>query len=54
MQDTAGVVCAPGVPHPDQFHRHHPWDIITGPVDIFLADMGQQIAKGLGSWGCQN
>lgn len=54
MQGTAGLVCAPGVPHHDQFHRDHPWDVITGPVDIFLAAVGQQIRKGLGSWGYRN
>lgn len=54
MQGTSVLFCAPGVPHPDQFHRHYPRDIVTVPVDIFLAAVGQQIPKGLVSWGCQN
>lgn len=53
-QGSAGLVCAPSVPHPDQFHRDHTWGIITGLVDIFLTAVGQQIPKGLGSWGYQN
>lgn len=54
MQGTAGLVCAPGVPQPEQFHSHHPWDIIIGPGDIFLAAAGREIPKGLCSWGYQN
>lgn len=54
MQGTTVLFCASGVSHSDQFHRHHPWDIVTGPVDVFLAAVGQQIPKGLVSWGCQN
>lgn len=50
MQGMAGLGCAPGVPQPDQFHRHchcpNSWNIVTGPVDIFLAAVGQQIPKG--------
>lgn len=46
-----GLALAPSIPHPHQLCRYHPRDIATGPVDIFLVAVSQQMPKSLSSWG---
>lgn len=48
-----GLALAPSIPHPHQLCRHHPRDVATGPVDVFLVAASQQMPKGLSSWGYQ-